>query len=331
MRSIHFRQTGGGRVVKILAILLVAQAALVAAFVLPQHKPEPHAVPVGVVGPSSLANAIEAKQPGAFDVKLYASEADARHAIEHRQVYGALVVGRAEQHLLVASAASASVAQLLRGAFAEHASAVTDLKPLVEEDPRGATLNLVFLPLIMVCIPAVLLFSPLRLKTRGLIGGVTLFAALGGLAVVALVAEGLGALPGSYLALSGVAAVTILAIALPTAGLHRLFGHAGIALGAVLFILIANPASGNGSAPELLPDFWRQISQFMPPGAGGQSLRNTAYFDGNAIVQPLLVLSAYVVAGVMLMLAGDAVRKLRERSADDRRSVPSATDDPVYA
>src|SRR5262245_26213959 len=213
-----------GRMLKILCALLVAQAALVAAFVLPQHKPEPHDVPIGVVGPPALARAIEAKQPGALDAKVYASESAARTAIMNREVYGALVADDAQKHLLIASAASLPVAQMLRGAVADHAGnvEVTDLKPLSAEDPRGSTLNLIFLPLIMVCTPAVLLFSPLRLRAPGLIAAVSVFAALGGLAVVALVGEGLGALPGPYLALSGVAALTMLAMALPTAGLHQL-------------------------------------------------------------------------------------------------------------
>jgi hypothetical protein len=148
-----------------------------------------------------------------------------------------------------------------------------------------------------------------------MLGALALFAGLGGLAVVGIVGEVLDALPGSYLALAGVAALTILAIALPTAGLHRLLGKAGIALSALAFILIANPASGNATAPELLPGFWRTISQFMPPGAGGQSLRNTAYFGGNATFRPLIVLSAYVVGGALLLVAAAVVRQRRAHPA----------------
>jgi hypothetical protein len=80
----------------------------------------------------------------------------------------------------------------------------------------------------------------------------------------------------------------------------------------VLFLVIGNPASGNGTAPELLPDFWRHISQLMPPGAGGTGLRNIAYFDGAALAQPILVLTGYAVAGALLVAAADVVRHRRK-------------------
>jgi hypothetical protein len=296
--------------------LLLAQAVLVAAFVLPGYKPEAHHVPVGVVGPQEVARALETKSGDDFTVTRYASESAARDAIDDRDVYGALIVDGKERRLLTASAASNTVAQMLRGAADKAAGdvQVTDVKPLDSDDPRGATLNLLFLPLISVCFTAALAFGALSLSVRGLIAGVGAFAVLGGLAVTALLAYGLGALPGSYLALSGLTALTILAIALPVAGLHRLLGQAGIGVGAVLFLVIGNPASGNGTAPELLPGFWRWISQLMPPGAGGTGLRNTSYFDGAALGQPILVLTGYAVAGALLVGVADAVHRRRSRS-----------------
>ena len=299
--------------------LLLLQAVLVAAFVLPGYKPEAHHVPVGVVGPESVARALEAKTGDDFRVHRYASESDARDAIGDRDVYGALIVDGKTQRLLTASAASNTVAQMLRGAADKAAGdvQVDDLKPLDSDDPRGATVNLLFLPLISVIFTATLAFGALSLSVRGQIAVVGAFSALGGLAVTALLAYGLGALPGSYLALSGLTALTILAMALPVAGLHRLLGQAGIGIGAVLFLVIANPASGNGTAPELLPGFWRWIGQLMPPGAGGTGLRNTAYFDGAALGQPILVLTAYAVAGGLLVVIADRVRRRRGATIEE--------------
>jgi hypothetical protein len=101
----------------------------------------------------------------------------------------------------------------------------------------------------------------------------------------------------------------------------------GIAV--VLFVLIGNPASGNGSAPELLPDFWRAIGQLMPPGAGGTSLRNTAYFDGNAVAGPLVVLSAFVAAGAALILIAETLHRRREQAACEGQAAPSRKRSPV--
>jgi hypothetical protein len=291
---------------------------MVFAFVFPGNQPKPHHVPVGFVGPSQIQTALSAKTGSAFRLRSYRSEKDARAGIQHREVYGAFISDRRHNELLVASAASVSVAQLLRGAVAEAKTPAQlhDAAPLNENDPRGVTINLMFLPLIVVCFTAVMALGTLRLSRSRLIGAVGLFAALGGFGVTALVSLGLGALPGSFLALSGVTALSIFAIALPTAGFHRLFGPAGVALGAVVFLVIANPASGNATAPELLPGFWRWISQLMPPGAGGTGLRNVAYFDGNATVGPVLVLAAYAAMGVALVIGADAIRRRRTPAID---------------
>jgi hypothetical protein len=316
------------KLLKLTVALLAVLALFVAAFVLPSHKPEAHDVPLGLVGPAGVAKELERARPGALEVKQYASESDARHAILHREVYGALLVDdRASQRLLIASAASSTVAQALR-TTAEHRGsvAVEDVKPFVSEDPRGSTLNALFLALIIASSIAVLGLTSAALRGAKLIGAIALFAALGGLTIAGLVGEGIDALPGSYLGLAAVTALTIVAVALPTAGLQRLLGQAGGALGGLFFVLLANPASGNASAPEMLPGFWRAISQFMPPGAGGTGLRNTAYFDGNALLQPLLVLSAYATAGALLVFLGETLRRRRTQHESDTQAASAADD-----
>jgi hypothetical protein len=301
------------KAVAVVAGLLVVQALLVLGFVVPGHEPRPHDVPVGVVGPPAAAAALEARAPDALDARAYASQDAARAAIGDREVYGALVP--AEGRLLVASAASPAVAQLLQAQLGRGGASVQDVAPLDEDDPRGATLGLLFLPLIVVCLPGALLLGALRLPARGLLGALALFAAGGGLLTVAAVQGLTGALPGSTWALAGVAALTILAIALAAAGFERALGRAGIGLAAVLFFLIGNPASGNATAPELLPGFWRAVGQLLPPGSGGTAMRNTAYFDGAALLEPLLVLGAWALLGAALVLVGDRLAARRRAAA----------------
>ena len=297
------------RLLKVTTGLLAVLALFATAFVLPSHKPEPHNVPVGLVGAAELGQKLDAARPGALDVKLYADEAEARSAIHHREIYGALVGHK----LLIASAASSSVAQSIRtGAERSiHPTSVEDIVPVSEEDPRGSTLNSLFLALIIASSIAVLALTSIGFSGFRLLAAIGLFAVLGGFAVIGLIGEGVGALPGPYFELSAAATLTILATALPTAGLQRLLGQAGGALGGLFFVLLANPGSGNATAPEMLPEPWRAISQLMPPGAGGTALRNIAYFDGNATLRPLLVLSAYAATGLAFVLLGDALRRRR--------------------
>ncbi len=304
---------------------MLVLAVFAAAFVLPAHKPQPHHVPLALVGPPKLAETLEHERPGALDVKSYSSEADARAAIDHRDVYGALVVdARGSRRLLIASAASATVARTLRTiAESQGQVAVRDVKPLVAEDPRGSTLNALFLALVMASSIAVLALTSAGFRGLRLLGAIAAFAVLGAFTVVGLVGEAVGALPGSFAALSAVAALVLVAVALPIAGLQRLLGQAGAAIGGLFFVLLANPASGNAGAPELLPGFWRQLSQLMPPGAGGTSLRNVAYFDGNALLHPLLVLSAYGVAGLTLLALGERRRRRSGGESDTPADRPA--------
>ena len=155
---------------------------------------------------------------------------------------------------------------------ADGGTQVEDVRPTAEGDPRGAAINLIFLPLIVICLPLVALLGRLGLPPRELLGMLVAFAAASGLLIAAL-AGALDALPGPYLAVAGVTALIVLAVALPAAGLMRPLGPPGIGVAALLFIVIGNPGSGNASAPELLPGFWRVTGQLLPPGAGGQALR----------------------------------------------------------
>ena len=201
--------------------------------------------------------------------------------------------------VVVASAASPAIAQALRLGPGAHAE-VRDVVPIDPDDPRGATLSAIFLPLIIASLPAALLLAKLPRSRRGLVTALAGTAVGGGLLVTALVGPLLGLLPGPHLALAGVAALIVLAMALPATGLVRLLGPHRLAPAALLFLLIGNAGSGNGSAPELLPGFWRAVGPLLPSGAGGTALRNVAYFDGAALARPLLVLLAFAAVGAAL-------------------------------
>src|SRR4051812_19261266 len=101
-----------GKVLTLILGVALVQVVAVMAFVLPTHKPEPHQVPIGLVGPAQAGAALERSEPGAFDVQRYESAASAEQAIRDRDVYGALLPG--ENRVLVASAASPVIAQALR-------------------------------------------------------------------------------------------------------------------------------------------------------------------------------------------------------------------------
>ena len=71
----------------------------------------------------------------------------------------------------------------------------------------------------------------------------------------------------------------------------------------------------------MLPKPVGGIGQLMPPGAGGNLLRSTGFFDGAGAGGHVLVLAAWAVAGVALVVAVG----LRRRSAAPGPALTAAT------
>jgi hypothetical protein len=309
------------RVIGIALGLSVVLGVLVTAFVWPSSEIAPRDVPIAVAGPPEAADAVsqqlEQAVPGGFDVTAVGSEDEARAAIEDREVYGAVVLASSGEPLvLTASGGGPVVAQLLQGVAtsmaAESAAAsgaspapsVEDVVPLPSGDPRGTGFSAGALPMVMggLAVGVAMVFAVAGVWRR--VAGAAL-AAVGGAAVSVLVMQTwLGVLEGNWLANAGAFALTIAAVSLTVIGLHSLVGEAGVGLGALLFLIVGNPLSGVTSAPELLPSGWGAFGQFLPPGAGGSLLRSTAFFDGAAAGRPLLVLSGWIVVGLLLAALG---------------------------
>ncbi|CAI9399695.1 hypothetical protein [Nocardioides sp. T2.26MG-1] len=285
--------------------LVVLLTLLVSAFTWPPSELEPRSLPVVVVGDQAVAAEAVAGLAGAagddaFDVRAVAGRAEAVAAIEDRDAYGAFLP--AEGELLVASAAGPTVAQLLTqlAQAREPATTVTDVVPTPDDDPRGAVFTAAALPLVLGGIVTGVLTSVVLTRTRDRVAGAVLVAVVGGLALCAVVQGWLGAIRGSYLANGAVVALGIGAVALTIVGLRHVLGRPGIAVGALLMLLVGNPLSGVSSAPELIPlGSWGQL---LPPGAFGTALRGTAFFDGAGVTGPLLVLGTWVAAGLLLAL-----------------------------
>ena len=338
------------RQLAIIAIMLPLMVVLaVLAFAWPAARIAPRHLPVGIVGPGpqrqQVLAGLDRSDPGGFDVRLYASEASARSAIEDRDIYGAFAVGTGRVTVLEASAASPAVAQLLSTAgqhlarnAAEQAAAHgqptqtiqvrdTDVVALPGSDPRGLVLPSVLLPLticgvIMAAVIGLVLgFRPAWRQIMALL----VVSATAGLGVY-LIAQGfLGALPHDAVATWAAVSLTLLAIGASLAGLIALIGAAGLALGIALMIFVGNPFSGVTSAPELLPAPVGTIGQWLPPGAGASLLRSTAYFGGHGAAGHLTVLIIWVVLGLAAIVVGHhapvrfAARRSWKRPVADAR------------
>jgi hypothetical protein len=252
-----------------------------------------------------------AERNGAFDVHRYADAAAATEAIEEREVYGAVVAAPDGLTLLIASAASPTVAGLLRENLADPQATVLDVVAADPDDPRGAAFASMILPLVLAGIIGGVIVALLGRPGLRQVGILAATAAACGLVTIVMVQSWLAIIEGPWLLNAGVVALTVLAIASVIAGLKALIGPPGIALGALLIVFVGNPWSGIASAPELLPKAAGFIGQLLPPGAGGNLLRNTAFFDGAGGGGQLAVLLVWTALGLGAITAGAVMQRRR--------------------
>jgi hypothetical protein len=300
--------------------------AAVLAFAWPTARIQPRDVPVGIIGstPGSqeLIDHLTAADPGGFDFRLYADDVAARRAITHREIYGAFAATPGRVEVLQASAASPAVAALLSTIGAELAGAATqqaiahdrppvrlttrDVVPLTSADPKGLVFSSSLLPLticsiiVAAAIGVVVKFRPAWRQIVAL----TVVSAVAGAGAYLISETFLGALPEQGAADWASITLTILAISAASAGLIALAGVGGLGIAAALMVFIGNPFSGATSAPELLPATVNHIGRWLPPGAGANLLRSTAYFHGNGAAGHVDVLLTWIVLGFAAIALG---------------------------
>ncbi|GGK77769.1 hypothetical protein [Mangrovihabitans endophyticus] len=332
------QKTPWARVAATVALLTVIISVLLTAFAWPAARSSLHDVPVVVAGPPGAADqmvaALQQRMPDAFDITRVADAAAAEEAVRDREAYGAIDLSAGPPRVIVASAASPVVAQALtavaeavRGDGGTPAAAVRDLAPLPADDPRGVGLAASALPLVIGgMLAAVLLTSRVRGTVRRLAGALA-YSVTAGLAMAAILQFWLGSLNGAYVANAGVIALSVAATSTTILGLEALFGTVGFGIGAAIMVLLGNTLSGATSAPEMLPGWSGQFGQFLPPGAAGWLLRSTAFFDGHGAIRPILVLTAWLLAGAILVVVGTrraARRAVAARPADEARTPVAA-------
>ncbi|MBO9577493.1 MAG: ABC transporter permease [Microbacteriaceae bacterium] len=336
-------------------VLSLVVGVLVLAFSWPAITSEPRALPIVVAGPQEavapIAGALAEQADGAFIVTPAEDRVAAVEAIETRTAYGAIVVdgGATPPEVLYSTAASPVAAQLLQAvgaqlqqmvdaqlAAASQATgqqlpavevAMTDVVPLLPTDPRGAGITAATFPLVL----------------GGMIGGIALTMAIsgvwrrvvallvysiaGGLAIVAIMQGWFQALAGDYLLNAAAVGLTLLAIGATIVGFASVVGRAGVAIGPVLFLLIANPIAGATAPKEFLPEPWGAVGQWFPPGAGATLVRDLSYFPAADTTFPWLVLASWAVGGLLLAMVGH----FRNAKATEGLETPEPPEDAPAA
>jgi hypothetical protein len=280
------------------------------------HAPKPHHVKVAIVGAPTatapLARALGARPKNGFDVSQLVSVAQARRLVGARRLAGAYVPGPNRSTVIVATAASPSLANFVEAAFGQAAAgqnrplAVDDVRPL-PPDNASETPNY-FLLIIwslagFLTVTALGLVAPTLPEWRRLaiMAAASLLAPL----IAYLIGgAGYGTFSGSFgtiVAMLGVGALYTFAVAIITRLLQLGIGGLGGVIGSLLFLFLNLPSAGGTVAPQLLPGFWRFLNHFWIGAAGLDANHNILYFGGAGVGTDVLKILAWVATFAALM------------------------------
>ncbi|MGW7002993.1 ABC transporter permease [Streptomyces sp. NPDC054933] len=313
-----------------VAVVLAIGTIFVSVYLAAFHAPKPHRLPVAAVGTAQQVLRVEAGLdaglPGGFSVTMYPSEAEARHAVEHREVYAAYIAsgnpGAAGRNpkLLYAGANGPSVTGTVTGAFAAVAKAgggplvQQDVVPSSSGDTRGMSVFYAAFGLIL----AGYLFGMMtyqmapRLQFRWRMVSVASFGVLGG-AIIGLLSgsSGFGALPGSFISVAGITSMMAAAAGLATMVFMRLIGSAGLSLASVVLLTLGNSTSGGVMPPQYLPEWLRPLSGILPVGVGVRAVQGASYFHNEGLTRGIAVLAVWIVACAAILYARDVLTDRR--------------------
>jgi hypothetical protein len=305
------------RVAALALAAIAIQFVMVTAYAWASASSSPRNVPVAITGPArevaTVTGEINLARPGAFRLIPATTPRQAQADVTGRRAYGAIVLTEAgAPKVMVASAASPAIANILTS-LAGHMNGVPsppvrDIVPTSPADSSGTGFAFTVLPIAMSSLAGGILLS-LGIRNRwSRAAALVAFGVGGGAASMAVAHTWLGILPGSYFVLASVAGLAALAAAAGVSGLAHVadrFGRitAGAAIGGALIMLVGNPFSAAGSAPEMLPGAWGMVGQCLPNGALVTLLHSVAYFDGARSAGAWIVLAVWAGAGLMLTLA----------------------------
>ena len=307
-----------GATAALVATLALALTGVLLVFSWTAARTAPHHVPVAVAGPHALAEAgargLAASRPGALDVRVLPDEAAGRAALRERQVYGVVLLEDQGLRLLVASAASPRVREelvsVLSGVQARSQGTtlqVEDVVPAPADDPDGAVPAAALLALGCAAVAAGIVVPRQVGRRRDVPVALVAFALAGGVGAELVLHPVLRALTGDVAAEGGVLALAVLAVSAATAGAGLLARQVGGPAAAVVLVVLGYPVAGLATAPELVPSPWGAIGRLLPLGAAGTALRDVSFFPAAAPTWPVLLLAGWAVAGLAAVTAAGRV------------------------
>jgi len=313
----------------VIVAAMVVGLAFVWSFVGGLHQPTFHKVPIAVAGPPALSQTLSSG--GDFAVTRVDSPQAAINRVDDHDALGGIVVGPRGIDVLVASVAGLTVSNALETDLPPKLAAlaprgtpvrVLDLKPAPKNDPLGLTPFFLALSVMIGNYIGAIFFGlafgvkPVGRRVWWRLLGVSLIGLILALGEVAVV-YAIGPLQGHYLPLVLGSLLLGLSVSWITVGLQSFLGIVGTTIAILVFIILGNPSSGGPVPNQLLPGIWRTLGPYLPEGAGTDLYRNVVYFGSHNLTRPLLVMFAWLLVGLVFVLASVRARPLGLQMKDD--------------
>lgn len=274
--------------------------------------PEPHEMPVAVVGSGEsaqvLAQTVKDKAGDALDVRTVGSRAQAVDALKSMDISGAYLPDAKTPEVIVATAGSDMSAMAVQKIFTPVAAEqgvplkVTDVAPTVADDPTGQGL---FFLLVAVSIGSYASVAALgaagagmRMRARaGLVVGVSFAVSLIGAALAGpvfhLAHQGLwGVWAMAWLYAAGILFIGV--------GLHTFLKRWTTLAMMVLFVMLNFTSSGGLFRPELQNGFFGSLHAFWNGAGFVEGIRSHLYFGGHGIAAHVWTLAAWLLLGLVI-------------------------------
>jgi hypothetical protein len=263
-------------------------------FELAFHAPQPHEVPIAVVGSTRqvevISKQLHAVSSGGFAVEQLPSLAAAIAEVRNRQVTAAYVDAQ------IASENRTLPPQLV------------DLVPLLPGDSGTGVFFFIF-PNMMIGVITVLVLLQ-RAPTWSIERRVVAVAAMGaiGATTAYVTVVSLSVLPNKPVLLFYAFLISQVFGQLML-GLAPLLKQYFLPVAMTFALVLSVPSAGATMVPDLLPTGLRYLSDILPLAQGVKITKSVAYFDGTDILAPTMILLVWVAVAVVVL--GVARRETR--------------------
>ncbi|BBJ42122.1 hypothetical protein SSPO_048400 [Streptomyces antimycoticus] len=300
----------------VIVLLISAGAGLFAgSYTFAFANPTPRNIPTAIVTAdhdSTMRNQFLTGMEKALNASLklhpYPSYAKARWSLEEQRVFAILRARDRGVELDVASAAGATVAQVLRqaggkvGRVSGVPVTVRDLKPLQPGDPRGLAVFYISLAATIIGFLGAIQLSvnAAALNPAERIGFNVAYAVLGAFSIAAIVDWGLKALRLPFAESWAILALTMFTSGLVFSMFNVLFGRWALLPTWGVMVILGNPSSGGAVSWPLLPSLLGTIGRWLPPGASVNAQHTAIYFPHHQHPFPFLVLGSWCVVSAVV-------------------------------